>query len=176
MNINIREELINDYKIVEELIEKSFKTMKDSDGNEHRLVKNLRNGNAFIKELSIVAEANNEIIAHCLLTKAKIYNEGKEFETLVLAPVCVSPQFQGENIGTEIINATLKKAKNLGYSSVIVLGHSKYYPKFGFCPASNYDIKAPFEVPDEVFMALELNNGALSNVSGTVVFAPEFSE
>jgi predicted N-acetyltransferase YhbS len=36
------------------------------------------------------------------------------------------------------------------------LSHSEYYPKFGFPKASLWGIKAPFDVPDEVFMALEL--------------------
>ena len=34
---------------------------------------------------------------------------------------------------------------------------------FGFKPASLWNIHAPFEVPDEVFMALELTKNALEN-------------
>ncbi len=44
----------------------------------------------------------------------------------------------------------------MGFKSVIVLGHEKYYPRFGFRPASKWGIKAPFDVSDESFMALEL--------------------
>ena len=48
-------------------------------------------------------------------------------------------------------------AHKLGYEYSVVLGHSKYYPKAGYIPASECGIKAPFEVDDESFMALNLN-------------------
>lgn len=57
---------------------------------------------------------------------------------------------------------------------MIVLGHEHYYPRFGFVPASRWHIKAPFEVPDNVFMAIELAEGSLAGVEGTVVYAKEF--
>ena len=67
-------------------------------------------------------------------------------------------------------------AKEAGFKSVIVLGHDKYYPRFGFKPASNFGIKAPFDVPDIAFMALELYGKALNDVTGTVIYGKEFWE
>ncbi len=64
----------------------------------------------------------------------------------------------------------------MGFKSVIVLGHEKYYPRFGFKPASEWGIKAPYDVPDEAFMAVELEKEALDNVAGTVIYGKEFSE
>jgi len=60
----------------------------------------------------------------------------------------------------------LKQAKELGHDSVVVLGHPEYYPKLGFEKASQWGIRAPFEVPDEAFMAMELHENALKDVSG----------
>lgn len=51
-----------------------------------------------------------------------------------------------------------------------------YYPKFGFKPASLWNIKAPFEVPDEVFMALELADHSLEDVQGVVHYSEAFME
>jgi len=56
-----------------------------------------------------------------------------------------------------------------------VLGHKDYYPKFGFKPASLWNIKAPFEVPYEVFMAIELSKDSLENVKGVVHYSKAFS-
>lgn len=70
----------------------------------------------------------------------------------------------------------LKKAKELEYNSVVVLGHPEYYPKFGFEKASLWGIKAPFEVPEEAFMALELQENALYNISGVVEYPSAFFE
>jgi predicted N-acetyltransferase YhbS len=95
---------------------------------------------------------------------------------LALAPVSVVPEHQNKGIGSALISESLKIAKEIGFKSVIVLGHDKYYPRFGFKPASTWGIKAPFDVPDEFFMALELGDGALEDISGTVVYSKEFFE
>ena len=73
-------------------------------------------------------------------------------------------------------SSCVRKAKELGYGSVIVLGHSEYYPKFGFKKASEWNIKAPFEVPDEAFMAVELSENALQGIEGVVQYSSAFAE
>ncbi|OYT63102.1 GNAT family N-acetyltransferase, partial [Methanosarcinales archaeon ex4484_138] len=42
--------------------------------------------------------------------------------------------------------------------------------------ASKCDIKCPFEVPDEVFMAIELTEKAFEGKAGTVKYPDEFNE
>ncbi|WP_306610712.1 hypothetical protein [Bhargavaea cecembensis] len=42
-------------------------------------------------------------------------------------------------------------------------------------PAINLGVKAPFEVPDDSFMVLELRKGELDGVSGTVQYPAEFN-
>ena len=101
-------------------------------------------------------------MGHILLSKIKI----SEAESLALAPVSVLPEYQNIGVGGLLITEALKDAKELGYNSVVVLGHPEYYPKFGFKKASLWGIKAPFDVPDEAFMAIELSGNALSEVSG----------
>ncbi len=75
-----------------------------------------------------------------------------------------------------MIRESLKLAKKMDFPSVIVLGHANYYPRFGFKPAGRWGIHAPFDVPDESFMALELREGSLDGVSGTVVYSKAFFE
>jgi putative acetyltransferase len=57
---------------------------------------------------------------------------------------------------------------------VVVLGHPDYYPQFGFVPASRYGIGSEYDVPEEVFMAIELKQGALSGCSGVAKYSSEF--
>ena len=59
-------------------------------------------------------------------------------------------------VATFNVNTSLNIARALGYESVIVLGSEKYYPRFGFEEAAKYKITAPFDVPSENFMVLEL--------------------
>ncbi|HEM3634022.1 TPA: GNAT family N-acetyltransferase [Streptococcus agalactiae] len=176
MNIIIRQETEKDYKLSETVVEKAFKNAEHTDHKEHLLVAKLRKSDAFIPELSLVAELDGEIVGHIMLTKLLIENEGSKYDSLALAPVSVVPEHQNKGIGSELISESLKIAKELGFKSVIVLGHDKYYPRFGFKPASTWGIKAPFDVPDEAFMALELEDGSLEDISGTVVYSKEFSE
>ena len=176
MNIIIRQETEKDYKLSETVVEKAFKNAEHTDHKEHLLVAKLRKSDAFIPELSLVAELDGEIVGHIMLTKLLIENGGSKYDSLALAPVSVVPEHQNKGIGSELISESLKIAKELGFKSVIVLGHDKYYPRFGFKPASTWGIKAPFDVPDEAFMALELEDGSLEDISGTVVYSKEFSE
>ncbi|GAA0085784.1 N-acetyltransferase [Clostridium sp. CTA-7] len=170
----IRQEIEKDYVEVEKVIEKSFKTAEFTDNDEHNLVKRLRHSDEFIKELSLLAEVNNKIIGHILLTKAFIKCEEKKVETLALAPLAVLPEFQKSGVGKKLINEAIEKSKKLGYKSIVVLGHKNYYPKFGFKKASDYGIKAPFEVPDEVYMVLELTPKVLNGVTGVVEYSKAF--
>lgn len=86
------------------------------------------------------------------------------------------PQYQDIGIGSKLIIEGLNIAKNLGFKSAIVLRSEKYYPKFGFKDALDFGIKAPFEVPSENFIVIELEENSLNNVSGVVIYAKEFFE
>lgn len=174
--LTIREEEIKDYNEVEKVVEESFKTAEFSDKDEHNLVRRLRKSNEFIKELSLIVEEENKILGHVLLTKALINGEDTSFEALALAPLAVLPEYQKSGIGKKLMNKAIERARELGYKSIVVLGHEKYYPKFGFEKASKYGVKAPFEVPDEAYMILELLPGGLNGVSGIVEYSKAFFE
>lgn len=144
--------------------------------NEAKLVDALRNNSkVFIPELSIVAVKNNKIVGHILFTKIKIKDKKENLnESLALAPIAIIPEFQKKGIGTKLIKKGLEVAKDLGFKSVIVLGHEHYYPKFGFEPAEKWDIKPSFKVNPNVFMCIELVKDGLKNISGTVIYPKEF--
>lgn len=176
MNIIIKQEQVKDYKITENVVKCAFANAEHSDKNEHNLVCRIRNSNVFIPELSLVAMDNERIVGHILFSKVKIKNEDQVVESLALAPVSVLPEYQNQGVGKLLISKALQKAKELSFNSVVVLGHPEYYPKFGFKKASTWGIKAPFEVPDEAFMAMELGENTLDKVSGVVEYPSVFFE
>ena len=63
-----------------------------------------------------------------------------------------------------------------GYTSVIVVGHPNYYPRFGFKPASKWEIRLPLKVPDEAVMVLELKPDSLKNCRGIVEYPKEYRD
>ena len=173
--ITIRKETPDDYTLVIELTEKAFKTMEFSDQKEGQLVDKLRKSPTFIDELSLVAEINGKVVGHILFTPLVIDNGQQQFQSLVLGPVSVLPDFQKQGIGGQLIIAGHQKAWKLGFQSVILIGHPEYYPRFGYRTASGWGLKVALELPsDDVFMAVELTENALSGVSGMVIFPPEF--
>ncbi len=172
----IREEQRDDHAIVKDIVEAAFATMQHSSGTEHLIVERLRRSNAFIPELSLVAEREGQIIGHLLLSKVQVKSKDKEHTTLSLAPVSVLPSDQRQGVGSLLIRRGHERALELGYSAIVLIGHSAYYPRFGYEPAVNFGIHFPYDSPSENCMAVELEKGALHHVSGEVVYPREFFE
>lgn len=165
----IREERLKDYERTYLVVKKAFENLEHADGNEHNLVNALRKCDAFIPELSLVAEVDGQIVGHIMFTKAKVENN----TVLVLAPLSVLPEYQKRGIGTALIKEGHRIAGELGYEYSIVLGSEKYYPRIGYLPAEKFGISPSFKVPSENFMAYRLKDDA-PQICGTLKYAKEF--
>lgn len=167
--LEIRQETKEDYKKIYNVIKTAFASAEHRDGNEQDLVNDLRKGENFIPELSLVATIEDEIVGHILFTKIKIGDS----EELTLAPLAVLPEYQKQGIGGKLIIEGHKIVKKLGYHYCVVLGSENYYPRFGYVPTIKYGIKAPFEVQSKNFMAIKLNSDE-KKIEGIVEYAKEF--
>ncbi|GKU79452.1 GNAT family N-acetyltransferase [Paenibacillus sp. L3-i20] len=170
--ITIRTESTADYKSVFQLNYIAFENRND----EAELVEKIRASDSFIPELSLVAEKNDEIIGHVLLSKARVIDNEKNYEVIVLAPIAVMPNYQKSGVGSKLIHEGLKRTAELGYKYVFLIGHPDYYPKFGFKPARafGFEIKQ-FDVPDAVFMMCDLNAGKSNNsINGELKYPDTF--
>lgn len=124
--------------------------------------------------ISLVAERDGAILGHILFSPVTL--EGRpDLRLMGLAPLAVAPEHQRSGIGSALVRAGLAECRHLGFSAVVVLGHPEYYPRFGFTPAVRYGLRSEYDVPAEVFMALELIPGALREATGTIKYHPAFS-
>jgi len=141
--------------------------------NEANLVDRLRGiGSTF----SWVAVQSDRIVGHLLFSLVTVEGKcSKNLSVLGLAPVAVLPNYQRQGIGTRMIREGLKECGRSGFQAVVVLGHPHFYSRFGFIPASRNSLRCEYDVPDEAFMVLELESGALQESSGTVKYRSEFS-
>lgn len=123
--------------------------------------------------ISLVAEENESIIGHIFFSPVTLIPH-LELKIMGLAPMAVIPARQRIGVGSALVHDGLATCKKNGYAAVIVLGHQGYYPRFGFTPASRFGIRCEYEVPDEVFMALELEPGVLQDRTGTIRYHAAF--
>lgn len=166
--VTIREETAEDVTAIDNVNELAF-----ARRDEAELVNALRENQKI--SFSLVAVQDGEIVGHILFSSMRIISEdGPVYPALGIGPVAVLPLYQRQGIGAQLMEAGLAKCHAAGHRIVLVLGHPSYYPRFGFRPASLYGIKCAYEVPDEAFMASELEPNALVQVSGTAHYEPEF--
>jgi len=123
--------------------------------------------------VSIVAEESGNVIGHIMFSPVTHSNH-PDLNIMGLGPMSVVPSRQRAGIGSTLVREGLNECKNLGFAAVVVLGHPSYYPRFGFSPASTFDIRSEYDVPDEVFMAMELQPNTLNGKSGIVRYHNAF--
>jgi predicted N-acetyltransferase YhbS len=177
--MTLRLETPADYAVVERLTFAAFETMElpgRTRTNEHYLAHTMRGAAAFVPELDFVGESiangdaanpGGEIVANIMYTRSKIVRpNGGEVETLTFGPVSVKPELHNRGLGAEIIRHSLDRARELGYDAVVIVGHPQYYPRFGFKPASEYNLAMPDGAAFDALMALELVNGCLGADGG----------
>ena len=72
--MHIKKETATDYEAVYSVVKRAFESAEHADGNEQDLVNALRKGDAFIPELSLVAEdEKGTLVGHVLLSKQRFF-------------------------------------------------------------------------------------------------------
>lgn len=155
--ISIRPERLADYDEIDVVVESAFAGAEHTDGDEHRLVRRLRESAEYIPELSLVAADGDGRVLGFLMMSEITVGAGK---AVALAPLAVRPDCQRRGIGSRLIAAAHEAARELGYGVSVVLGEPAYYSRFGYVTARPAGIRAPFEVDDKYFMYCKLDAGA----------------
>jgi putative acetyltransferase len=123
--------------------------------------------------ISLVAEDDEKIVGHILFSPVTLASE-PGLSLMGLAPMAVVPSRQRQGVGSRLVREGLEQCRQVNVAAVVVLGHPAFYPRFGFLPAARLLLRSEYEVPEEVFMARELREGALRGVSGTIRYHPVF--
>jgi putative acetyltransferase len=165
MSIEIREECAGDVAAVRDVNRRAF-----GQDQESNIVDALRANGAAL--LSLVATLNDRVVGHIMYSPVSV---GGKAEGAALGPMAVVPEFQRQGIGSKLIEAGNRKLKEAVCPFIIVVGHAGYYPRFGFRPASEHGIKCEWDVPDDVFMLLVLDEAKMAGVSGSAKYRHEFS-
>ena len=126
------------------------------------------------RSISLVAVDGERLVGHVLFTPVTIHGPDCAHEAVGLAPLAVDPDYQRRGIGGRLVAQGLDGCRESGYRVAVVLGHPTYYPRFGFVPARLHGIRFELNAPDETFMVLELEPGALAGCTGVARYVQEF--
>ena len=165
--MHIRSEERGDRGRVRAVNEDAFETVVEAD-----IVDALREKSGSL--ISLVAEAEGEIVGHILFSPVSLANQ-PAVSLMGLGPMAVLPAYQRRGIGSALVRRGLEMCRDRGCAGVVVLGHARFYPRFGFVPASRYAISSDYDVPDDVFLVAELRPGSLEGVSGRVSYDNVFA-
>jgi putative acetyltransferase len=165
--IDVRPEAPGDAGAVHRVHAAAFPT-----DEEARLVARLRAAGRV--RVALVAEVGGAVVGHILFTPVTVEGDASATDGAGLAPVAVLPQFQRRGVGSQLVRDGLDACRRAGHSFAVVLGHSDYYPRFGFVRAAPLGLGNEYGAGD-AFMAMELRPGGLPRKGGLVKYAPEFA-
>ncbi len=165
-DLTIRLETPADHIGIGQINQDAFKQKEEAD-----LVAALREDGAV--RLSLVAELKGRLVGHILFSDLSIERDGHLIEGVALAPMSVSPDHQNQGIGSALVREGIDICNSLGVEAIVVLGHTSFYPRFGFDPKLAEPLSSPFKQAGGAYMALELIDGVLKG-GGTVRYATAF--
>lgn len=176
MNIIIENVMQKDYEKIKEVEKRAFSNVEHSGGDEHNLVERLRKEMQYHPEFEIVAKTlDGEIIGHAMLSEIKIIqDDGEVTIALALAPIAVLPEYQSNGIGSRMIDYLQEEAKAANYVAISIAGDPNYYCRFGYVPASEFGIRAGFDIPDKYYMIKPLFENSLEQISGVIEYQKAF--
>lgn len=165
--IHIRQEVESDQRAVYKINAAAFETSAEAG-----LIDALRQQADPV--VSLVAEVEGVVVGHILFSPVTLSGH-PDLKLMGLAPMAVLPEHQRTGVGSELVRAGIEACVKCGATALVVLGHPAYYPKFGFVPSSRFGIDSDYEVPEEMFMAMELLPDSLKGKSGTIKYHDSFS-
>lgn len=156
-----------------DVIKQAFAGAAHTDGHEAELVAKLRKSPTYDPDYDVIATSDDgAVIGSALLSQAKIISDAQTWPVFVLSPLAVLPAYQHQSVGSNLIKYLEMQAGEDERMAISILGDPKFYGRFGYLPASQYDITGPFTGAE--FMIKPIREGGLDNVSGRLEYDPAF--
>lgn len=169
-NLIVRAETLEDAAHIRALHARAF----DDGGKVPLLVDALRAAIAPLKPLSFVAAVDGEIVGHVMLTASRLDAPSRLLDIYVLSPLGVSPAFQRQGIGSELIRHALAAAERERIPLVFLEGSPRYYGKRGFERATDLGFRSPsLRIPEPAFQVARLSSYE-PWMTGTLVYSDIF--
>ena len=110
-----------------------------------------------------VAIIDDTVVGHVMAAYGQL-NEHND--VLAVAPLAVAPSHQGQGVGRALMTDLLRRTDAAGIS-VVLLGSPALYSRFGFEPASRYDMTYPVVGAGNPHFQLRRASGSSAPTEGT---------
>ncbi len=168
--MNIRQAAASDFPAIYDLVKTAFQTAKVSDGTEQDFVNALRARPTYLPALELVAQSGDgTLLGHVMLTETSLdTNGGERLPALMAAPLCTRLQNRNCGLGAMLLHEGMRRARDMGYTCVFLVGDPAYYGRFGFRPVTAYGLRNETHAPDQYVLGRPLIPGALDGAAGGV--------
>ncbi|QND62759.1 N-acetyltransferase [Mesorhizobium loti] len=127
----------------------------------------LRRGRRPSEGLAFVArDASGGVAGTVRLWDVTLGEGGKA--ALLLGPLAVDPSLKNAGIGSALMRQAIAEAARLGHAAILLVGDAPYYGRFGFSAEKTGSLAMPGPYERHRLLALELVEGALDGVHGTL--------
>ena len=149
----IREEKKREFYTVTALVREAYINADRSTGREYKLVELLRESEAYIPKLSLVAVIDNAIAGYGMFLRGKVGDQ----EVLILGLLAVAQSMRGHGVGGALILEGQRLARKMGYSYLFVHGSNVYYPRLGYDFAHKFGVEPPAGLDQDHMMGIKLD-------------------
>jgi predicted N-acetyltransferase YhbS len=160
MTYDIRLETAADEAVLSALSAQAF-----GPGRFARSAYRVREGVSPIPALSLTGWLDGRLVGGIRFTAVRI---GEAEGGVLLGPLVVDPAVKGKGYGKTLVGEGLTRAKDEGFSLVLLVGDMPYYGRFGFNPVVPGKIILPGPVDRARLLGLELVPGALESAAGQI--------
>jgi putative acetyltransferase len=150
--VNIRSETEADHPAIRKVNEEAFR-----DKITAGLVETIRGTDRFVPELSLVAEVEDEVVGHVMLSFVDI--EPGPRRVLQVGPLAVLPPHQRRGLGSEPL--------------ILIEGNPRYYERFGFTRADESGIETPKGAHGPQYFMVRPLSAYDPALRGQAVYPPE---
>jgi putative acetyltransferase len=132
----IRPESPEDHDAIRRLVAAAF-----GSSTEAQLVDRIRASPEYVAEMALVAQRHDEVVGHVMISHAVVRNDDGDRQIVMLSPLAVLPEHQGEGIGSALVRSALAVADARGEPLVILEGSPAFYGRLGFEHSVPYGIE-----------------------------------
>ena len=180
--LTIRPEEHRDYQKIIAMVLRSFQEGTDySDGTDIlALIEEIRDSEAYIPELSFVAELDQTIVGHFLFSRFPLsptreggHGRAADSDIVMLAPVSVHADYFRQGIGSAMLKMGMERVREMSFRGITVEGNFRFYNRVGFRTSSEFGIYPtsgyPLQEP-RCMMCQETRAGSMDGIHGYIVY------